>query len=92
MIVAMTVKTNDMVTRFKELADMAVRAREVITVSRPKNENVVLVSEAEFKEYARARQNAEYLEKLRRSDEDYKAGRVVIKTMDELKAMERSMK
>jgi len=88
---AMTIKTNDIVNRFKEFADMAVKGNEVITVARPRNENVVLVSEVEFKEYAKARRNAEYLAKLKRSDEDYKAGRVITKTLDELQAMERSM-
>jgi len=40
---------------------------------------------------ARAKANADYLAKLTRSMESAKAGRVVTKTMDELKAMEENM-
>ena len=46
------------------------------------------MSETENNEVMREKANAEYLAKLKRSDEDYKAGRVTVKTLDELKAME----
>ena len=49
------------------------------------------MSETENDEVMREKANAEYLAKLKRSDEDYKAGRIVVKTLDELKAMEDSM-
>ena len=87
----MTVKTNDIVSRFRELADLAVRGGETITISRPRNENVVLVSEAEYKELSKNRHNVEYLEMLRESLEDIKAGRVVVKSIEELQEMESSM-
>ncbi|MDL2319431.1 type II toxin-antitoxin system Phd/YefM family antitoxin [Eubacteriales bacterium OttesenSCG-928-A19] len=88
---AMTVKTNDILTKFKEFADKAVKDKEVITISRPKNENVVMISESEFQEYARARRNAEYMRMLEQSNEEYREGRVIVKTMEELRAMEESM-
>lgn len=88
---SLTIKTNDIVTNFKTFADKAVKDKEIITVSRPKNENVVVISEKEFQEYARAKRNIEYMEKLKRSEDDYNAGRVVVKTLDELRAMEDSM-
>ena len=49
------------------------------------------MSETENNEVMREKTNAEYLAKLKRSYEDYKAGRVIVKTLDELKAMEDSM-
>lgn len=87
---AMTIKTNDVLTKFKEVADKVTNG-EIVTISRPKNENIVMISEAEFRAYAQAKHNAEYLEMLKRSDEEYQSGRVVVKTMEELRAMEESM-
>lgn len=49
--------------------------------------NVVIVSEEAFLALEKAKRNAEYLEKLERADEDLKAGRVVVKSMEELEAM-----
>ena len=91
MIVAMTtLRTVDIVRRTSEVAQ-AILAGEKVVVARPKNQNWVIMSETAFNEVMREKANAEYLAKLRKSDEDYKAGRVVPKTLDELQAMERSM-
>lgn len=80
---AMTIKTNDVLTKFKEVADK-IKSGEIITVSRPKNENIIMISELEFQEYAKAKRNAEYIAKLDKAEEDYKAGRVKTFTFEEL--------
>ena len=85
-----TMRTVDIVRRTGEVAQ-AIMAGEKVVVARPKNQNWVIMSEMEYNETMREKANAEYLAKLRRSDEDYRAGRVIEKTLDELLAMERSM-
>ena len=38
----------------------------MLIVSRPKNENVVIISERQYNDMMKSKQNAEYLEKLQR--------------------------
>ena len=73
----------DVKTNFKDVCAKAF-CGEVILISRPKNQNVVLLSEAEFNELSRSA----YLAKLERSVEETKQGRTVTKTLEELRAME----
>ena len=56
--------------------------------SRPHNQNLILISEAAYRELEKLRRNAEYLAKLERSIQQFKEGKVVVKTMDELLNME----
>ena len=48
-----------------------------------------MISEAEYHELEKLRRNAEYLAKLERSIQQFKEGKVVVKTMDELLEMEK---
>lgn len=57
--------------------------------SRPHNQNLIVSSEAEYRELEKLRRNAEYLAKLERSMQQFKDGKVVVKTMDELLNMEK---
>lgn len=57
--------------------------------SRPHNQNLIVISEAAYRELERLRRNAEYLAKLERSIQQFKEGKVVVKTMDELLEMEK---
>ena len=57
--------------------------------SRPHNQNLIVISEAEYRELAKLRRNAEYLAKLEHSIQQFKEGKVVVKTMDELLNMEK---
>lgn len=61
---------------------------ETIIVSRPKNENVVMVSEKEYNELLKAKRNAEYLAMLDNSIAEAEAGGFIAKTIDELGAYE----
>jgi len=57
--------------------------------SRPHNQNLIVISEAEYRELEKLRRNAEYLAKLEHSMQQFKEGKVVVKTMDELLNMEK---
>lgn len=76
----------DVRNNFKEWCNKAVPG-EIIIVSRPQNENVVIVSEQEYNESQKAKRNAEYFAKLDRSFEQLERGKVIVKSMDELEAM-----
>lgn len=79
-------KQMDVRANIKKYFDIAFDGEPVI-VSRKENRNVVIISEAEYNELAKARKNSEYLEKLNRADEQIRNGQVITKTMD-LLAME----
>ena len=55
---------------------------------RPHNQNLIVISETEHCELEKLRRNAEYLAKLEHSMQQFKEGKVVVKTMDELLNME----
>lgn len=80
-------KQMDVRANIKKYFDMAFNGEPVI-VSRKENKNVVIISEAEYNELAKAKRNAEYLESLNRSIRQVEEGRVITKTMEELIAME----
>jgi len=79
-------KTMDIKNDFKRISDL-VRSGEKVLIARPRNENLVVLSEREYNELDKARRNAEYLAKLDESVRQVAEGRVVIKTMEELEAM-----
>ncbi len=72
----------------KSYCDKVTDNNETVIVTRKDEKNVVIISLEEWNELQRALRNAEYLGKLNRSIADVKLGRVIIKTMDELEAME----
>lgn len=72
---------------FKSVCDQVVRG-EIVIVSRPNNENVVVLSEKEFNDMRKAARNAEYLTTIDKSLEELKNGGFVVKTLDALRAYE----
>ena len=84
----LAVKSMDLRDNFKALCDK-VFGGETLIVSRPKNENVVMISEKEYNEIMKAARNAEYLAKLDRSQEQLQNGNTISFSMDELKDMEK---
>ena len=58
------------------------------SISRPKNENIVMLSEAEYNEMMKAKRNAEYLAMLDKSMAEAEAGGFVTKSIEELEAYE----
>ena len=80
-------KPIDLRANLKNYLDNAFNGEPVI-VSQKNNQNVVILSEREYNNLVKAKRNAEYLAKLNRADEQIRNGQVVVKTMDELIAME----
>ena len=82
----LAVKSMDVRDNFKEWCNKVIGG-ETLVVSRPKNENVVIVSEKEYNELAKAKRNEEYLKKLDHSFAQLEQGEVIHKSLDELRAM-----
>ena len=82
----LAVKSMDVRENFKEWCNRVIGG-ETLIVSRPKNENVVIVSEKEYNEMAKAKRNEEYLKKLDHSFSQLEQGEVIHKSLDELRAM-----
>ncbi len=80
-------KQMDLRANIKKYFDIAFNGEPVI-VSRKENKNVVVISEKEYNELQKAKRNAEYLAMLDKSHGQLENGDVVVKTMDELRAME----
>ena len=83
----LAVKSVNVRDHFKEWCDKISKG-ETVVISRPRNENIYMISEDEYNALQKAKRNAEYLAMLNKSDEELKAGKVVVKTMEELEAME----
>lgn len=71
----------------KSYCDKVTDNNETVIVTRKDEKNVVIISLNEWNELQRALHNAEYLGRLNRSIADVKAGRGVVKTMEELEAL-----
>jgi antitoxin YefM len=80
-------KTIDLRNNFRRVSKL-VSSGERVLISRPHNENLVVLSEREYNELEKAKSNAEYLAMLDKSMNELNEGKVVVKTLDELEAME----
>lgn len=61
---------------------------EAVIISRPHNENIYMINEAEYNARQKAKRNADYLAKLNESLENHKREDTISFTIEELKAME----
>ena len=64
---------------FKKFCDKVFHG-ETLIISRPKNENVVLISEQEYNEMMKAKRNAEYLAMLDKSMKEAETGGFIVIT------------
>jgi len=80
-------KTVDIRNDFKRVSDI-VNSGEAVLISRPRNENLVILSEREYNELQKAQHNAEYIAGIEKSVKEIEAGKTISFTMDELFAME----
>ena len=78
----LTVKSMDVRDNFKSLCDKVFNG-ETLFISRPKNENVVMLSESEYNEMVKAKRNADYLSMIDKSIAEAEAGGFVAKTLAE---------
>lgn len=83
----LAVKSMDVRDNFKNLCDKVFNG-ETLIISRPKNENIVMLSEAEYNEMMKAKRNAEYLAMLDKSMAEAEAGGFVTKSIEELETYE----
>ena len=83
----LAVKSMDVRDNFKALCDKVFKG-ETLIISRPKNENVVMLSEKEYNEMMKAKRNAEYLAMLDKSMQEAEAGGFIVKTIEELEEYE----
>jgi len=80
-------KTVDIRNDFKRVSDI-VNSGETVLISRPHNENLVVLSEREYNELQKAHRNAEYIAGIDKSVKEIEDGKTISLTMDELLAME----
>ena len=83
----LAVKSMDVRDNFKSLCDKVFNG-ETLIISRPKNENVVMLSEKEYNDIIKAKRNAEYLAMLDKSMAEAEAGGFITKTIAELEEYE----
>ncbi len=83
----LAVKSMNVRDNFKNWCNQVING-ETLIVSRPKNENVVILSEKEYNELQKAKRNAEYMAKINESLENHERGDTISFTMEELRAME----
>ena len=76
----LAVKSMDVRENFKSLCDKVFKGETVI-ISRPKNENIVMMSESEI---IKAKRNEEYLAMLDKSMAEAESGGFITKKVDEL--------
>lgn len=83
----LAVKSVNVQDNFKEWCDK-ISMGETVVISRPRNENIYMISETEYKALQKAKRNAEYLSKIDKSVENHEKGDTISFSMEELKAME----
>ena len=83
----LVVKSMDVRDNFKSLCDKVFNG-ETLIISRPKNENVVMLSEAEYNEIMKFKKNADYLAMIDKSIAEAEAGGYIVKNIAELEAYE----
>ena len=83
----LAVKSMNVRDNFNALCNKVINGETVI-ISRPKNQNIVMVSEKEYNEMLKAKKNEEYLRMLDQSISEAKAGGFVTKTIEDLEEYE----
>ena len=80
-------KPLDLRSNLKKYMDFAFHGNPVV-IARPKNVNVVMLSEQEYNELAKAKQNAEYLQRIDHSYEQLAKNQTISFSLEELQEME----
>ena len=83
----LAVKSMDVRDNFKNLCDRVFNG-ETLIISRPKNENIVMLSETEYNEMLKLKRNADYLAMLDKSMTEARTGGFIVKSVDELEDYE----
>lgn len=83
----LAVKSVNVRDNFKEWCDK-ISMGETVVISRPRNENIYMINEAEYNALQKAKRNAEYLAMLDESQAQFERGDTISFSMEELRAME----
>lgn len=83
----LAVKSMDVRENFKKLCDRVFHG-ETLIISRPRNENIVMISENKYNDMLKAKKNAEYLDMLDKSMTEAENGGFITKTISELEEFE----
>lgn len=83
----LVVKSMDVRDNFKMMCDRAFQW-ETLIVSRPKNENVVIMSEQTYYELLKAKRNADYLAMLDQAIAEAESGGFIVRTINDSKEHE----
>ena len=83
----LAVKSMDVRDNFKNFCEKVING-ETLIISRPKNENVVMISEAEYNKMMKAKRNADFLAMLDKSMAEAESGGFIPKTISELETFE----
>ncbi len=83
----LAVKSANIRDNFKEWCDR-ISLGETVVISRPRNENIYMISEAEYNALQKAKRNAEYLAMIEESEEQFRKGNTISFTIEELREME----
>ena len=75
-------------SNLKDYCDKATDNNETVIVTRKDKKNVVLISLEQYNALMKAVRNSEYLDKIDKSIKQIEEGKVVVKTLEELEAME----
>ena len=74
-------------SKLKDYCDRATDENETVIVTRKNEKNIVIISLEQYNAVMKALRNAQYLEKIDKSMQQIKDGRIVTKTIEELEAM-----
>ena len=74
--------------QLKDYCDKVTDEAETVIVTRKAEKNVVIISAERYNELEKTERNAAFLEKLERGLAQIRAGQGIVKTMEELEAME----
>lgn len=83
----LTVKSMDVRENFKNMCDTVFKG-ETLIISRPKNENVVMLSEKEYNEMMKSIRNTKYLAMIDKSISEAENGGFITKNISELETYE----
>ena len=81
------VKSINVRDNFKEWCDK-ISMGETVVISRPRNENIYMINEAEYNALQKAKRNAEYLAMIDESTLQLERGETISFSLEELQAME----
>ena len=71
----------------KDYCDKATDEYKTVIVTRKDEKNVVIISLEKYNEMVRTAKNAEFIDKIDRSVEQIRSGKLVKKTLEELEGM-----